>query len=68
MANTVKNLWDSIKSLVRIHVVLAYKLHKVLALQTQTEIGIIIQNLLQYHNFLYGEINVSDWVSFSSQL
>ncbi|KAG1889077.1 uncharacterized protein F5891DRAFT_987459 [Suillus fuscotomentosus] len=57
MANTIKNLRDSIKSLVRIHVVLAYELHKVLTLQTQTEVGIIIQNLLQYHNFLYGEIN-----------
>ncbi|KAG2055069.1 hypothetical protein BDR06DRAFT_971154 [Suillus hirtellus] len=57
MANTVKNLRDSIKSLVRIHVVLAYELHKALTLQMQMEVGIIIQNLLQYHNFLYGEIN-----------
>ncbi|KAG2055207.1 hypothetical protein BDR06DRAFT_971018 [Suillus hirtellus] len=61
MANTIKNLQDSIKSLIWIHVVLAYKLHKVLTLQTQMKVGIIIQNLLQYHNFLYGEINRVRW-------
>ncbi|KAG1853018.1 hypothetical protein C8R48DRAFT_777373 [Suillus tomentosus] len=58
MTNTVKNLRDGIKNIVRIHVVSAYELLKALTLQTQTETGIIIQNLLQHHNFLYGDINV----------
>ncbi|KAG2090112.1 uncharacterized protein F5147DRAFT_658245 [Suillus discolor] len=58
MSNTVKNLRDSIKSIVWIHVISAYALLNALTLQTQTEIGIIIQNLLQHNNFLYGNINV----------
>ncbi|KAG1842558.1 hypothetical protein F4604DRAFT_1689897 [Suillus subluteus] len=60
MTNTIKNLWDSIKNIIQAHVISGYELQNALTLQIQLEIMEIINNLLQYNIFLYGEINVSN--------
>jgi hypothetical protein len=68
MTNTVKNLRDSIKDIIRVHVVSGYELQNALILLTQAQTAVIINNLLQHNDFLYGEINVSNWVSSPSKL